>query len=318
MRRSSVIAGVLASVACGVAPRLVRAQAMPVTLRIAVIPSEIAAGAYYANDLGYFKSAGVDAQISSLQNGSAITAAVLSGAIDVGFSNTLSLIVAHDKGLPVTALLGTDVHRASDATNGILAVLRTSPVHAAKDLTGKTVGVSSLSNTTFYALRTWIDRNGGDSKTVRYVEIPIPQMAEAVLAGRVDAGTMDAANINSERARADLRRVASTYDAIAQRFMAGAWFSSTAWPQKNAEAASRFVAAMRKASVWANAHPADAVKIFVKYSRFTEADLLSAPRPYFATDTPPAILQPVIDVAAQYGAIKSTFPARDLISTYAE
>ena len=318
MKRSAAIAGLFAGAAAGAWPHSVRAQSVPVTLRIAVIPSEIAAGAYYANDLGYFKSAGIDAQISSLQNGSAITAAVVSGAMDVGFSNTLSLIVAHDKGLPVTALLGTDVHRASDPTNGILAVLKASPVRTAKDLAGKTVGVSSLSNTTFYALRNWIDRNGGDSKNVHYVEIPIPQMADAVLASRVDAGTMDAANANAERSRTELRRIASTYDSIAQRFMAGAWFSSTAWPQKNPVAATRFVAAMHRASVWANAHPADAVKIFVKYSRFTEADLLAAPRPFFATDSTPGILQPVIDVAAQYGAIKASFPARDLFSPYAE
>jgi NitT/TauT family transport system substrate-binding protein len=218
----------------------------------------------------------------------------------------------------VTALLDTDVHRASDPTNGILAVLKASPVHAARDLTGKTVGVSSLSNTTFYALRNWIDKNGGDSKNVHYVEIPIPQMADAVLAGRVDAGTMDAANASAERSRTELRRIASTYDSIGQRFMAGAWFSSVDWPQKNPDVAKRYVAAMRKASLWANAHPADAVKIFIKYSRFTEADLLAAPRPFFETDSAPAILQPVIDVAAQYGAIRASFPARDLLSPYAE
>jgi NitT/TauT family transport system substrate-binding protein len=316
MNRRIVMAGMFAGVAGAVRPLSVRAQSGPLTLGIAVIPSEIAAGAYYARDLGYFKSVGVDAQITSLQNGSAITAAVVSGAMDVGFSNTLSLIIAHDKGLPVTVLLGTDVYRASDPTNGILAVLKSSPVHTAKDLTGKTVGVSSLSNTPFYALRNWIDRSGGDSKTVQYVEIPIPQMADAVLAGRVEAGTMDAANANAERSRAELRRIASTYDSIAQRFMAGAWFSSSAWAQKNSEAAPRFVTAMRKASLWANAHPADAVKIFMKYSRFTESDLLAAPRPFFATDSAPNILQPVIDVAAQYGAIKAPFPARDLLSPY--
>jgi NitT/TauT family transport system substrate-binding protein len=317
MRRVlAVCAVVLLAAAGGSVPA--RAQTALVPLRIALIPSEIAAGAYYANELGYFKSEGIDAQITSLQNGSAITAAVVSGAMDAGFSNTLSLIVAHDKGLPVSILVGTDVHRASDPTNGILEVLKASPVHGAKDLAGKTVGVSSLSNTTFYALKNWIDKNGGDSKAVHYVEIPIPQMADAVRAGRVDAGTMDAANAGAATSRAELRRIASTYDSIAKTFMAGAWFTSSTWAQSNPEVAKKFVAVMRRASLWANAHPADAVKIFVKYSRFTEADLLAAPRPFFATATTADSIQPVIDVAAQYLAIKASFPAHDLLSPYAE
>jgi NitT/TauT family transport system substrate-binding protein len=317
MRRALALGVTLLLVSAG-GSMTARAQTTLVPLRIALLPSEIAAGAYYANDLGYFKSEGIDAQITSLQNGSAITAAVVSGAMDTGFSNTFSLIVAHDKGLPVSILSGTDVHRASDPTNGILEVLKASPVRGAKDLTGKTIGVSSLSNTTFYALKNWIDKNGGDSKAVHYVEIPIPQMADAVRAGRIDAGTMDAANADAATSRAELRRIASTYDSIAKTFMAGAWFTSSAWAQNNPDTTKKFVAAMRKASVWANAHPADAVKIFIKYSRFSEADLLAAPRPFFATTTTSDLIQPVIDVAAQYLAIKASFPAHDLLSPYAE
>jgi ABC-type nitrate/sulfonate/bicarbonate transport system substrate-binding protein len=74
---------------------------------------------------------------------------------------------------------------------------------------------------------------------------------------------------------------------------------------------------MRKAAEWANTHPNDAVKVFAKYSKFTESDLLAAPRPVFAATAPPALLQPMINVAAKYQAIKAAFPAQDLVSSYA-
>lgn len=315
MNRKHAITAVLSTAAVLRIATPAGAQTRP--LRIALIPTEIAAGAYYANDLGYFKDAGLDAQLTSLQNGSAITAAVISGAMDVGFSNTFSLIVAHDKGLPVSILSGTDVHRAADPTNGILSVPQASPIHTARDLAGKTLGTSSLSNTTYYALRNWIDRNGGDSKLSKYVEIPIPQMADALIAGRVDAAPLDAANANADRSRKELRRIASTYDSIAPRFMAGAWFAASGWAQNNPDLVTRFVESMHKASVWANAHATDSAKIYSKYSRFSLSDLLLAPRPLFATTTTADLIQPVIDVAAKYGAIKAAFPAHDMLSPYA-
>ena len=37
------------------------------------------------------------------------------------------------------------------------------------------------------AVDSWLDKNGGDSKNVKYTEFPQNAMAEAVAAGRVDA-----------------------------------------------------------------------------------------------------------------------------------
>ena len=61
------------------------------------------------NAMGYFKDVGLEAEIIALSNGTAATAAVLSGSADVAFSNTMSLIVAHDKGLPARIIVGTDL-----------------------------------------------------------------------------------------------------------------------------------------------------------------------------------------------------------------
>ena len=41
------------------------------------------------------------------------------------------------------------------------------------------------------AARAWIDRTGGDSKSVRYIELPLSEMTTAVRDGRVATATMD-------------------------------------------------------------------------------------------------------------------------------
>jgi NitT/TauT family transport system substrate-binding protein len=296
------------------AGRTATAQPALETVRIAVIPSETAAVAYYASDLGYFQSAGIKAEFTTLQNGSAITAAVVGGSLDVGFSNVMSLIVAHDKGLPVSMLIGTELYRSSDPTDGVLDVAKTSPIRTGKDLNGKTIAVLSLSNTSFFALRNWIDRNGGDSTTVHFVETPIPMLVEATISGRVDAVSMDPGNAATAKAQAGLRRLAYTYDSIAPNFIAAGWFATTGWVQAHSDLAHRVTEALRKAAGWANAHPTDAVKMYSKYSTLTVAEMLAAQRPYFATASTPDLVQPVIDVAARYNAIKAAFPARDLLA----
>lgn len=286
----------------------------PETLRIVVLPTEVSAAAYYAYDLGYFKDAGIDAVISPIANGNAATAAVVAGAADIGFSNTFSLAIAHDKGLPVNILTGSDLHRTANPSQGFLAVLKASPIKAGKDFNGKTVAVPGLGTATYFALRNYIDKNGGDSSTVKYVEVPIPAIADAILTGRVDAGSLDASNMYAARSKAALREVGNTYDSVALKFMAGAWFATPDWITKHPDLARKFIAVYERVSAWANAHPDDVVKLYAKHSAFTVDDLKLSPRAQLEPSTQLDTVQPVIDVALKYGAIKKAFPAEDLFN----
>lgn len=286
----------------------------PVKLRIVVIPTEVSAAAYFANDLGYFKDAGIDADISPLANGNAATAAVVSGAADIGFSNTFSLAIAYDKGLPVNILTGSDMHRTANPSQGFLAVLKTSPIRTGKDFNGKVVAVPGIGTATYFALRNYIDKNGGDSSSVKYVEVPIPTIADAIITGRVDAGSLDASNFYAARSKAALRAIGNTYDSVASKFVAGAWFTTPTWIAKNPELARKFIAVYERVSTWANAHPDDVAALYAKHSAFTIEDLKLSPRAQLEPSTQADLVQPVIDVALRYNAIKKAFPASELFN----
>ena len=55
----------------------------PATLKIATTPTDIGSQVFYAQDKGFFKANGLDAQIQVISNGAAITAAVMSGALEL-------------------------------------------------------------------------------------------------------------------------------------------------------------------------------------------------------------------------------------------
>ena len=102
--------------ASGLRPALAQDAA---TLNIACIPSDIAGSAYYAADNGFFKKAGLNATFLGIANGAAITAAVLGGSADIGYSNVISLLLAHSRGLPITILFPANLHSQRRADGGI-------------------------------------------------------------------------------------------------------------------------------------------------------------------------------------------------------
>ena len=71
-----------------------RAFAADASVRIATLTIDAGASCYYAQEQGFFKRAGIDAQIQAIASGGAIVAAVASNAVDVGFANLVSVAAA--------------------------------------------------------------------------------------------------------------------------------------------------------------------------------------------------------------------------------
>jgi NitT/TauT family transport system substrate-binding protein len=287
-------------------------------LNVAAIPSDISGSAYYAADNGYFKKGGLNATFLALTSGPAIAAAVLGGSADVGYSNVISLAIAHSRGLPVTILFPANLHVHEAPTAGLLAVKKTSPIAGAKDLNGKVMAVIGLNNIADIAARAWIDKSGGDSKTVKSVELPFPEMKAALEANRIDAAVLDTTADPSLGKPGDtLRLIASTFDAVSTRFAPSVWFSTNDWVAKHPAAAKAFVSAMRESAVWANAHHRESAEILSKYARITPAQIDTFTRATYGDRLTPELIQPNIDVAAKYGVIKAVFAAADIISSAA-
>ncbi|HXF35190.1 MAG TPA: ABC transporter substrate-binding protein [Candidatus Acidoferrales bacterium] len=294
------------------------AQPARVTLKIGLIPADFAGQAYFAKDLGFFERAGIDVEITPITNGAAIQAALASGALDVGYSNVIALSTAHERGVDFQFIIASNYYTRREANVGVLAVARASTIRNAADLEGKTIAVSGINEVAGLSVRRWMDENHADSKKAKFVELPFPAMAPAVQAGRVDAAAMNIAFAPNTGAPNDpLRIVAYTYDAIAPRWMISGWCVTPDWVAKHPEAAAKFIAAMKEATAWGNAHRSEASAILAKYLNKPVEQIEALPRPTYQTHVDAALLQPAIDAAAKYGTIASRFPARLLISSSA-
>ena len=172
------------------APMVSRALAAD-KLSIAVIPIADCAPIYLGKKKGFFAKQNLDITLSTQGGGAAIIPGVLSGQLQFGFSNVPSLLIAQNKGLkfvgvaPGVASTGVSGHDFS-----AILVPADSPIKTAKDLAGKTVAVNNLNNIGDVAVRAGVKAAGGDPKSVKFIEVPFPDMPAALANHRIEAGWM--------------------------------------------------------------------------------------------------------------------------------
>jgi NitT/TauT family transport system substrate-binding protein len=276
-----------------------------------MIPIEPASSVYYAADNGFFAKAGIDAQISQNPSSPAIAAAVASGTYDVAYAPISTLAVAHSRGLPFVAI-APGVETIPGVITGAIMVPMNSTLKSAKDYNGKTLATAGLGTIAEYQPRAWIDKNGGDSTTVKFIEMPFPEQIAALNAGRVDAAYLVEPFITVATRSNTIRLLVTGDEAIGKNFLSTAWYATSGWAGAHPDLVAKFASAMLEAARWANANQDKVVPILTKELKADPVLAAAAHRPYFAEKLVPAQVQPWIDVTAHYAKFPA-FPASSLI-----
>lgn len=295
------------------APAVLAQPARAATLtpvRIGVQPVESAGQTFYAKDLGWFEQAGLDVTITPLSNGGALVAAVIAGSLDVGLSAVGPVAQGAVKGLGVKIIAPAGMY-LSTAPTDVTMVALDAPFKTAADLNGKTIAVNGLGNVLMYATQAWIDKNGGDSKSVKWLELPFPAMGAAIAAHRVDAATLAEPYVSDSKSVA--RAFANPMDAIALTIPATTWFANGTWLQQQPAVAAKVVDVLRRAAVWANGHPKEAGDILLKYTAIKPETLATMTRSTFGIDIVPGQIQALIDTGVRYGDVERAVKAADII-----
>lgn len=287
------------------------AQTKPATINVISLPSDTAGTLYYADELGYFKAAGLDVKITDMTASPPIVAAVAAGAGDIGFSVVTSTAVAHERGIPVRFIAPGAMWVTANGT-AQLVVAKDSTLVKASDFNGKTIAITGLADLTYYGTIAWLDKNGGDTPTVKWVEMSFPEMAAAVATHRVDGAMI--AEPFLEAAKPQVKFVAPVDDAISPRFMSTGWIATNDWIKNHPVEAAKFNAVMRKTAIWANAHQKESAQILLRHTRITPETAATMSRVEYATSLDPKQLQYSIDAAAKYAKTpQRVTPASELI-----
>jgi ABC-type nitrate/sulfonate/bicarbonate transport system substrate-binding protein len=296
--------------AAGITPLLpISTAAAADATRVIGLPIDTGLEVQYAQAAGLVDTSGLSLHVENLYAGAAVQAAIAGGAADIGLTNVSSLATAREKGLPLVMIAPAALYTSKEATS-VLMVALDSPLHAARDLNGKTIAVNGLKSISQLGPEIWIDKNGGDSSTVHFIDMPFAEMPQALATHRIDAALV--AEPQATAATKEGRRFANVYDAIGTRFLITAWFSTASWVSANPDLARKFAAMIYRAAAWSNTHHAQTADVLVTITKLDPAIVRALPRVVFDESADPASMKPHLDAALKYGLITKPITPEDL------
>jgi NitT/TauT family transport system substrate-binding protein len=228
------------------------------------------ASAMVAIDEGIFKKHGLDAEMVLIGINSNIPAAILSGSIQVGGPTSTVFLQAVDGGLDLVAIAGASV--MSQVTNGNIGAFARNGVtiKEPKDFVGKKVGAPGLGAFLHVLFVKWLVEKGVDPKSVNFVEVSFPTMADIIKSGGVDV-VLTGEPFITRMSNAGLGSVAAKYGADLGRAEPIIFYATSRdWAEKNPDTIKKFRAAIEEGAAIVNTDPE---KRSVAISKFTKQPL---------------------------------------------
>jgi NitT/TauT family transport system substrate-binding protein len=283
------------------------------TLKVGVIPIADVAPLYLGIDQGFFEEEQLKIEPQLAEGGAAITPAVLSGDFQIGFSNTISLLIAASKDLPVQiisqgVLAGTS---ESEAWADLL-VLKDGPIKDPKDLEGKTIAVNTLNNICEVTIKASLEKGGVAVDELKFAEVPFPDMNAALEQKRVDAACAVEPFVSQGKAGA-ARGIDPFYIRTAPDLTVATYFTSTQYAEENADVVDRFVRAMNKSLEYAQANPDEVRRILLDYTEIPPEAAEQIKLPVWRTDLNEPTIELLAELSEKYGLIEERPDLNELI-----
>lgn len=312
LSRAALIRGAAASAAALALPHAAFAQSLT-TINAAGVPEDSSTAVLWAQESGIFRRHGLSVNLTAQRSGAAIAAGVAGGSYEIAKSSIVPLIVAHTKGIPFVLVAPGGIN--STANEAVAFVVKAdSPIRSGADLNGKTIAVSSLNDLYAVGIKAWVDRSGGDSSTLQFVELPLGAVPAAIEAGRVaGAGLIDPV-LQSALDGKGIRSIGYPFDAIAPAILYTAWFTTRDYAASHADVVKGFIASVHTSAEYCNAHPSATSALLSSFSGVPLARVATMRRATLGTSLDPKLIQPMIETCAKYKVIPAPFAAEEMFA----
>jgi NitT/TauT family transport system substrate-binding protein len=221
-------------------------------VKIGVVHSMGGAPLYVAQDMGFYKDEGLDAEIIWFDAAQPVAVAAASGDIDFGSTGmTAAFFNLAAQGTLRIIGAGTWERKGFQSIGFMVSnQAYAAGVHSLKDMTGHSVGLTQVGTPLHYYIAMAIEKAGVDLKTVRIVPLQSnPNVASAIKGGQVDTASQTSANIYPLVEKNEAKLLGWASDVMEGE--SEATFANTKFANDHPDAVKKFLAAFRKAeSTW--------------------------------------------------------------------
>lgn len=277
------------------------------SVRVAAYPSVASLPLMVAEAKGFLKQEDLEAKVT-VSPALPTFAPGLGRQYDVVFATPVDLITAASRGLGIAGLAGLSLETERDSVLATIAS-KDSGVTDLSQLKGKTVGVPVLAGTLYTALLSQLSAAGVDPRSVHFQEVPFPNQADQLEAGRVDAVLSSEPFVGPILAKGNVN-LGSPYLAVdSPKALSTLWAAKPSWASENPQTAAHWRAAMQKANDFIVSNPDEARSILQQRLGLPPAVAKTVKLPEFSVALTTDELAPWVQVLKQSGAMGGSAPS---------
>jgi NitT/TauT family transport system substrate-binding protein len=298
----TVLQCALIAAATGFAPQTALSQSSPApaNVRAAVMGIANFTPILVARDKGFFKEANLNVTWTTVNQGAIAVEAVFGGSAEVGGGSVFEPMVARGNGLDIVYLASSTRIRSNPPDNSGIAVRTNDPIKTAKDLVGKKISAGLINGPNYVHTREWLQRNGVDPNSVQFLEIPFPQMADALFQNRLDAVWNVEPFLTFMVRSGNARVIAYPYQENVPRMDITGYVAKESWVKANPDVARRFKQAIDRATTHlANAGKEERDDWVAKYTGAKPEIVTGLNLPEYVTEFNVPTLKANLDIAVR-------------------
>ena len=281
-------------------------------ISVGVVPVADVAPLYLGIKQGFFAAQKLTVVPKPVQQGSVIITQVVSGAMDIGFSNNVSLIAAASRGIPLRIVAAGN--QAGPGMYSAIFVRAGSPIRTPQDLAGKRIAVNALANVGPLVVNAALQAKGAGIHGISYVAIPFPNMADALAKSQVDAAWAVEPFWAPSARRAARGWILEPYPLLPKNFPVASYFVSASYLGAHRDLVNRFTRAMNASLTYARAHPAQVRQILPSFIKISPQVAATVALPEWTTGIQQGLLGTTASLARRYGYISATPDIKQLTS----
>jgi|SRR5579871_4738164 len=286
--------------------------AEPTRMTLGYLPSNAFLAAFVARDQGFFARRGLDVSFDLLPNGALLRQALSRGSVQIGTMTPPAVLRSDSRGARLRIVAAAAVQDNDHPTAGIVAGQR-SGIHSAADFRGRKVGVPGVDGLNHLVFMKWLQNHQLDPRQVRFVHTVLPQMAEALKSGRVDAVVPVEPFLESVLQGNSGYLVAKFPGEVAKSYVQAVYVMPGAWAERHGDQVRAFREALREGTEWIAGHENAARRTQMRYLKISESAALAAPLPQFATDISAADVGFWIGLCSEFGVTRTPLKAADVL-----
>jgi NitT/TauT family transport system substrate-binding protein len=288
--------------ALGVAAPTALAQSTPApaNVRFAVMGIANFTPLIVARDKGFFKDENLNVTWTTVNQGAIAVEAVFGGSAEIGGGSIFEPMVARGNGLDMMFLAASTRIRSNPPDNSGIAVRTADNINGPKDLAGKKISAGLINGPNYVHAREWLQRNGVDPASVQFLELPFPQMADALFQNRLDAVWNVEPFLTFMVKSGNARVIAYPYQDNVPRMDITGFIARESWIKANPDVARRVRRAIERATTdLINASKEERDSWVAKYTGAKPEIVTALNLPEFTTEFNVPSLKANLDIAVR-------------------